>query len=251
MLGVIKFTQKGYRMAYFDDKQKKLINSWNNLSEKSEDAYMSFMAKWIAFNAVCYNLYHEKAIIDRPNIDRQKSKTGLNKIHKSLNHSTLVEVEKAQINITSEKWSVDLSLTESRLFISVSNNYTEDIIFSEFEKDNKSWYIKNPCIDFAKLKDSLKKGDHFYIINMAKSKDYRDNDISLSEMIQKNVVKLCEENNLKTLINVLYQIRGNIFHGEKTPGVFNDDRIVKSALPVLKYVVSYLIEKYKINEITL
>jgi hypothetical protein len=41
-------------MEYFDDKQKKLINSWHTLAVKSEDAYMAFMAEWIAFNAICY-----------------------------------------------------------------------------------------------------------------------------------------------------------------------------------------------------
>jgi hypothetical protein len=41
-------------MEYFDDKQKKLINSWHTLAVKSEDACMAFMAEWIAFNAICY-----------------------------------------------------------------------------------------------------------------------------------------------------------------------------------------------------
>jgi len=65
-------------MIYFDDKQIKLINSWHNLAANSEEPYMAFMAEWIALNAICYNLYYEKAIIERANIDRGKSK--LNKI---------------------------------------------------------------------------------------------------------------------------------------------------------------------------
>ena len=104
-------------MTYFDDKQKKLINSWHNLSEKSEDAYIAFMAEWIAFNAICYNLYYKKAIIERANIDRSKSK--LKEIKELLNHTPEIIVKKARLSTLSEKWNLDLSLPE-RLFISIS-----------------------------------------------------------------------------------------------------------------------------------
>ena len=116
-------------MTHFNNKQKKLINSWHDLSEESEDVYMAFMAEWIAFNAICYNLYFERAIIERANIDRSKSK--LSKIHERFNPSADIEAMNAKIVGTSEKWSVDLFLPE-RLYISVSNNYTEDNIFNEF-----------------------------------------------------------------------------------------------------------------------
>ena len=66
-------------------------------------------------------------------------------------------------------------------------------------------------------------------------------------MARSNVIVLCEKNDLTTLKNVLYQIRCNIFHGEKTPGDINDDRIVKSAFPILKYLVENLIDMYEIN----
>lgn len=43
-------------MNYFDDKQKWLINSWQNLSVSSKDYYTADIIEWIAFNAICYNL---------------------------------------------------------------------------------------------------------------------------------------------------------------------------------------------------
>ena len=231
-------------MAYFDNKQKKLITSWHNLSEKSEDTYMAFMSEWIAFNAICYNLYYEKAIIERANIDRSKSK--LNKIHERFNPSVNVEAQNAKIAGTLDKWSIDLSLPE-RLFISVSNNYTEDIIFNEFVKEHQNWYKNNATNSFNDLKLSLKKENRHFVINMAKSQNYNfKNDID--GMAKQNVLILCEVNNLKTIKNVLYQIRCNIFHGEKTPGDFNDDAIVKSALHLLKYIMNYLIGIHDINK---
>ena len=230
-------------MTYFDGKQKKLINSWHSQSTKSEDAYMAFIAEWIAFNAICYNLYYKNAVIERANIDRSKSK--LDRIHERFKPGAEVEVKNAKIVGTREKWSIDLSLPE-RLFISVSNNYTEDIIFNDFVKGNQIWYDNNPSQLFVGLKVSLQKDDRYFVINMAKSDYYsRKNDIN--EMANKNIVILCEDNNLKTIKNVLYQIRCNIFHGEKTPGDVNDDRIVKSALPILKHIVEYLLERYEIH----
>lgn len=228
-------------MISFDDKQIKLINSWHKLSAESIDPFMSFMAEWISFNAICYNLYYENAIIERANIDRKKSK--LLKIQERLIPSADIKIDNAKLEGTKDKWSLDILLPE-RLFITISNNYTEDIIFNEFVLKNQHWYKQNPSSLFADLKNSLNKGDCHYVINMAKSKYYNGDNIA--DLHKKNVIILCEENELKTIKNVLYQIRCNIFHGEKTPGDINDDRIVKCALPVLRYLVQYLIEEHKI-----
>lgn len=229
-------------MMYFDDKQIKLINSWHKLSIEAIDPYMAFMAEWISFNAICYNLYYENAIIERANIDRKKSK--LLKIQERLIHpSPEIKIDNAKIEGTKDKWSLDILMPE-RLFISISTNYTEDIIFNEFVAKNHDWYKQNASSLFADLKNSLHKEDRYYVINMAKSKYYSGNNIT--DLAKKNIIILCEENELKTIKNVLYQIRCNIFHGEKTPGDLNDDRIVKCALPVLRYLVQYLIEKHEI-----
>lgn len=233
-------------MIDFDDKQKRLINSWHNLSVQSEDVYMAFMAEWIAFNAICYKLYYNKAIIERANIDRDKSRKLLNNINEKFNPNAEVNAQNAKFVGTSEKWSIDILLPE-RLFISVSHNYTEDIIFNEFVKGNQSWYNNEPSDLFEKLKNSLSKGEDHFVINMAKSNSYNsENDIK--EMATKNIIILCEDNNLKTIKNVLYQIRCNIFHGEKIPGDINDDRIVKNALPLLKHIVQNLIVTHEINK---
>jgi hypothetical protein len=229
---------------YFDEKQIKLINAWHSLSAKSEDIYMSFMAEWIAFNAICYNLYYKKADIERANIDRSKSK--LNKINELLNQKTEITAEKIKINFKSEKLEIDLLLPD-RLFISISKNYTEDIIFSEFVKDYGKWYEENPYEKYFDFMESLKKKDRYFVINMSKINQF-DEDINIDEMAKKNIIILCEKNNLSTIKNVLYQIRCNIFHGEKIPGDINDDRIVKAALPLLRYLVNFLIEKYEIKK---
>ena len=72
-------------------------------------------------------------------------------------------------------------------------------------------------------------------------------DIDINKLSNQNILVLCEDNNLDTIKNVLYQIRCNIFHGEKIPGDRNDDRIVKSANPVLKYILNYLINEQEIR----
>jgi hypothetical protein len=231
-------------MGKFDGKQKSLINTWHDLSEKTDDPYMAFMAEWIAFNAICYNLYYEKATSERANIDTKKSK--LQKINEKLNANVDLIVQESKLVGTIGNWSIELKLPE-RLFISVTKKYTEDKIFQAFVEENQSWYKDNPTKLFDDLKISLSKGSHNYVINMAKSKNYdKKNDIDT--LAENNIIVLCEKNDLETIKNVLYQIRCNIFHGEKTPGEINDDRIVKSSLPILRYIVSYLLEKHEINK---
>jgi hypothetical protein len=248
MPGKIKSSPRECRMTYFDEKQKKLINSWHKLSQESNDAYMSFMAEWIAFNAICYNLYYKRALIERANIDRTKSK--LIKIKQRVTLMREVEIQNARLTGTAEKWSVDLQFPE-RLFITVTQNYTEDIIFNEFVKAYQQWYDSNPPEKlFVALKGSLKKSHkkeyRHYVINMAKSDNYNaDHDVD--EMASKNILVLCESNDLKTLKSVLYQIRCNIFHGEKTPGDINDDRIVINAMPLLRFIVDHLMKHNGIN----
>ena len=76
-------------------------------------------------------------------------------------------------------------------------------------------------------------------------KDIEKEDIN--KLLNQKILVLCEDNNLDTIKNVLYQIRCNIFHGEKIPGDVNDDTIVKSANPVLKYILNYLINEQEIR----
>ena len=232
-------------MREFDVKQKKIIIGWHKFSENSDDAYFSFMAEWIAFNAICYNLYYEKAIKERTNINRKKSK--LESIHQKLNQIDIDELSGTTIiKGTVENWSIDINLPE-KLFITVSHNYTEDIIYNEFVNENKNEIELIHDTFFEQLKYALKKKNRSYVKNMAKSKKYCE-DYDIEEMAQKNIIILCEQNNLKTVKDVLYQIRCNIFHGEKIPGDLNDDQIVKSAYPLLKFIVNYMIEKHNIKK---
>lgn len=238
-------------MAYFDDKQKKLILSWHKLSEKSEDNYMAFIAEWIAFNAICYNLYHETAVIQRANIDRAKSK--LIKIQERLQESTNITAEGTILESKNERWNIDIKFPD-RLFLSISKRYTEDRIFDVFVEKYSEWYNQNIFLTeniFNGLKLALNKRiekvDRNFVINMARLKDYSFKK-DIDEMAKQRIIILSEMNDLTTIKDVLYQIRCNIFHGEKTPGDLNDDKIVKSALPILRILVNKLIEDYRINK---
>ena len=81
---------------------------------------------------------------------------------------------------------------------------------------------------------------------MARIKAYNQSE-NIDEQSKRNILVLCEKNDLKTIKNVLYQIRCNIFHGEKIPGDINDDRIVKSANPILDLITKYLVDEQGIK----
>lgn len=238
-------------MEYFYDKQIKNILSWHKLSQNSEDNYMAFMSEWIAFNAICYNLYYKKAVKERANLESTRNQLQI--IRDNFNESDTLNV--VEIKITNhrangcslthhnDKWKVHINLQNSNLKLSISSNYTEDIIFNEFVVAYDEWYTENTQLsneNFNSLKLSLKKGERNFVINMAKFNFYKE-DYDINCMAQSNIIIICEENNLKTIKNVLYQIRCNIFHGAKTPGDAEDDKIVESALPILRLLVHTLI----------
>ncbi len=243
-------------MAYFDEKQIKLIKSWHQLSVKSEDYYMSFISEWIAFNAICYNLFYEKAVLERANIDRKKSKKFLTSRTDNEQSKVNISAKVSVKEVSENDWTLQIDFPE-RLFLSVSKKYTEDIIYQLFAEEFANWYTENESKIqpfFNELKKSLKKEDfsnneilsyRYYVINMQKEDSLSIEDID--RLASKNIVILCEENNLKTVIKVLYQIRNNIFHGEKIPGEINDDRIVKSALPMLRFLISELMITHNIE----
>jgi len=229
--------------AYFDDKQCRLINSWHNISQSASDKYIAYISEWIAFNAICYNLFSEKANIERANIDRSKSK--LNAIINRFNPAAEIIADNAYVGGTSDKWAIEISLPE-RLYIEVKKSFTEDIIYSEYVKTYKNWYNQSPSVHFDNLKNALRKDNGSYVINMSRSHEISE-DYSIEYLSKKNLIILCEKNDLITIKNVLYQIRCNIFHGEKIPGDINDDKIVIHALPLLNYLVSHLMKEHNIQ----
>ena len=230
--------------VYFDDKQRKLIHNWVDISRKQEDYYLKFMTLWIAFNSICVHLYHKSAWRERVNFDSDKTK--LKKIIHLLENSGDINIQsEVQIKNKDNGWSVDIKNPE-RILLIVKEQYTEDLVFTKFVEENKDWYendIQNNQSHFNDLKKTLKKQrrteESFYIINMS-TKDKYNEENDLKEMDRLGIINFCNNNNLGTVKSVLYLIRCNIFHGEKTPGVINDDKIVKAAYPLLDYIVDKL-----------
>lgn len=227
---------------YFDDKQKTLINAWISQATESSNEYLKFMSNWIALNAICYNLFSEQAVMDRAELDRNKSK--LPRIKESVKQNNEIQAESTSITLKKERIEIDIKAPE-RLNFSIKEKYTEDLIYEQFVKSYSDKIVVDHEI-FQNLKESLKKDDRFYVINMARIKAYNEFE-DIDSQSERNILVLCERNDLRTIKSVLYQIRCNIFHGEKTPKVKNDDRIVKSANPILDRITKYLINEQGIK----
>lgn len=227
---------------YFDEKQKTLINAWISQATESSNEYLRFMSNWIALNAICYHLFFEQAVMDRAELDRGKSK--LPKIKESVKQNTEIQAQSTSITLKKERIEIDIK-TPERLNFSIKEKYTEDLIYEQFVKSYSNKIIVGQEI-FQNLKESLKKDDRFYVINMARILAF-DQSEDINVQSKRNILVLCEKNDLKTIKNVLYQIRCNIFHGEKIPGDINDDRIVKSANPILDLITRYLVNEQGIK----
>jgi len=227
---------------YFDDKQKTLIDAWISQATESSNEYLKFMSNWIAFNAICYHLFFEQAVMDRAELDRGKSK--LPRIKESVKLNTEIQAQSTSITLKKERIEIDIKAPE-RLNFSIKEKYTEDLIYEQFVNSYSNKIIVDQEI-FQSLKESLKKDDRFYVINMARIKAYNQSE-DIDVQSKRNILVLCEKNELKIIKNVLYQIRCNIFHGEKIPGDINDDRIVKSANPILDLITKYLVDEQGIK----
>ena len=149
---------------YFDDKQKTLINAWISQATESSNEYLKFMSNWIALNAICYHLFFEQAVMDRAEIDRKKSK--LPKIKESVKQNTKIQAQNTSITLKKEKIEIDIKAPE-RLNFSIKEIYTEDLIYEQFVKSYSKIITVNEEF-FQMLKESLKKNDRYYVINMAR-----------------------------------------------------------------------------------
>ncbi len=227
---------------YFDDKQKTLINAWVSQATESSNEYLKFMSNWIAFNAICYHLFYDDAVKDRAELNRKKS--NLTKIKESVIDDTEVQAQSTSLTLKNGRIEINIKAPD-RLNFTIIEKYTEDLIFEQFVKSYSDKIVVGQEI-FQSLKESLKKENRFYVLNMARIKEYNQSE-DIDDQSKRTILILCEKNNLKTIKDILYQIRCNIFHGEKIPGEINDDRIVKSANPILDQLIKYLVNEQGIK----
>lgn len=226
----------------FDYKQIKIIKAWYTKAEeakKQKDWYSAFISLWISFNAFCYGKYEKDANKIRVDIDKytdifnEQEEVIIKGIAEKKSSKNIIKID--------EPW---------KLIFSIKERYTEEIIFRNFSIEYQELYeelLKDIKFkDYIQiLQESLKKKNRFYVINMSRLNEYYDmlEDMkTIEELNKRNIVVLFEDIfNLQILKNVLYQIRCNIFHGEKTPGDINDDRIVSTSFPVLKYLLEKIV----------
>lgn len=212
-----------------DDKQHRLINAWlGRASAIDGDEYSGFMSAWIAFNAFCCAKFASSAM--KPRADLRKN-IDLTKINDPVDVGGKMERRsdgKVQIRIN----------TPCVIKIDIKERYTEDLVFNQFAsnyENNYGEWLKNKefKIVFDKFLAAIQRDQGVYVINILRAAEHLP-DISLDDMINKNViVAIKDESDLRQIINVLYQVRCNVFHGEKVPGEVNDDRVVQVARPLI------------------
>jgi hypothetical protein len=133
-----------------------------------------------------------------------------------------------------------------KISIVIAERYTEDMIFSQFAHHYQVRYdeiLQQPTFQESvkAFRHALAKNGRWYVVNMARSHDYDPMGDS-TIMVERNIIVPFDNyTNLTALKNALYQVRCNVFHGEKVPGEINDDRIVKAAYPVLLVIMETLV----------
>ncbi len=217
-------------LTMLDDKQNRLIESWMRLADQQPtDEYTRFIALWIAFNAYCYAHYYKQANRERADLRKLKPLPGL---------TTAEQPVTGTIQRTNNKVTIVLD-TPGAIKIDITERYTEDHIFDAFADQHAKHYLElllQPGFQqlVGHLQQSLqKKPGEYYVVNMAKVK--KQDTAAMAPVLddESSKVRFNDTSKLQQLKSVLYQIRCNIFHGEKVPGDINDDRIAKAVTPVL------------------
>lgn len=232
----------------FDEKQQRIILSWlSRAGELEGDAYAAFISVWISFNAYCYGRFALEANRRRANLCNDN---GL----RTIGSEPIPAV--GVVHSDSAKIRIDLD-QPGRIIIDLVERYTEDIIYSEFAQSLQNDYMKwlvNP--DFLSsvqgFRNALQKEDgRHYVINMvriSKYREYVENKLNFDTIARRNIVIPFEDiNSLSELKNALYQVRCNVFHGEKVPGNVNDDRIVSTAYFPLRQIMEKLSHDFYIS----
>lgn len=219
-----------------DHKQKALIQGWIDQSNKTTNEYFRFMSLWIAFNALCYALFHQDANHQRADLMKTPKPVlaGLGPAN-------------ADVRAINNKVEIKFKDPNFRVRIQIREKYSEETIFDQFAEANQSRYEKLLDDDqsFREELDSfrraIKKRNGFYVLNLSRKyegdvENWTEEEIRKSQ----NALSLFDDRrNLRQLKGVLYQVRNNVFHGEKTPGTHNDDTIVRTASPVLKRLLDF------------
>ena len=215
-----------------DHKQRRVIDGWMDRAAHEGDPYFQFISLWIAFNALCYALYHAEANQQRAN---------LRKYDRAVAEDCDLD---GRVSLRAD--TVSVSTESFRMSVTVGHKYTEDKIFSRWAKQMQTLYAsalaENPSFAslIAALQNAIKKPNGHYVLNLSRKDSSDVAGWDDSSIITKSANLLCsfhEVERLSLLKGVLYQVRCNIFHGEKVPGDLNDDRIVTAAAPVLQRLI--------------
>jgi hypothetical protein len=240
----LAFIRNRRTMIKLDHKQQKIVSSWlQRAMDLSKDTYASFISLWISFNAYCYSQYAAKANKHRADL---RNDAGLRNITPDpLRAEGTVRLDNARYRLNIEK--------PGRILIIVSERYTEDIVFTQFAREYQPLYQELlRDVEFekavAKFQRAIrKKGGRHFIVNMARHREYSP-DGDYDTMVQRHIIVPFEnKEDLEELKNVLYQVRCNVFHGEKLPGLMNDDKIVRTAQPVLERILRRILKEALTN----
>jgi hypothetical protein len=222
-------------MDALEGNQRRRINMWLDLA--SGDEYRRYMFAWVAFNALCYALFGNAASRRRPDLVDDRGLEGL---------AGEVRAEgRIEVHIDG-RVSIRLDRPD-RIRIDIRERYTEDLIFSAFASKFQPEYIRwlevpQFSAELDKLLEAVRRPGGDYVINMLRI-DQHSPDRKLADMAGRNiVVAITDRADLSQLVAVLYQVRNNMFHGEKVPGDMHDNRIVSAARPVLEGLVKRAFE---------
>ena len=198
-----------------------------SLTSSDEDLFIEYIMLWIAFNNIYVTLANQKGIQRKPKFNN--SDNSLKTFHNGtveLPEVTRV-TEREQINIAYEFFSDEvkdelIKHKSTMFFVNRKPKWNG----KPFGKDHKGQIVNGVInLGFTYSEDYLywspiDKVKYNHYISGDESPELRD-DLSYQ------------------IVNLLYTIRNNTFHGGKRFDDANDREVIKKAIPLLKCIVTY------------
>jgi hypothetical protein len=126
--------------------------------------------------------------------------------------------------------------------LTIREKYSEDKIFAKFASTMQRVYRSrldedekfNSDVDHFRV--AIRKRNGWYVLNLSRQgtaevDSWDEDQIKTGTNLFSS---FHDKHKLSLLKDTLYQVRCNVFHGEKIPGDVNDDRIVRTANSVLR-----------------
>jgi hypothetical protein len=222
--------------------------AWNYRNSHNSECFLGFMSAWIAFNSWAASITQEDGDAEMIKLlckDKTLEKD-FNILRNNHQFRNRLEIFYEELPIVSVKKKKEFTRALGKFKKEPNLKKTEENVLNSWGVTKleleSSTYDYDIDIIFSKQFNQIRNEPNFPLSNLKKIKD-----LFAPECWTRYRGKFQEiERNWRNTLQSLYRVRCNLFHGEKSPILEDDRRIVISAFQVMIYIFCYIFYKHNV-----